>query len=135
MNPRPGDWSFGEIICHLRDVDREVHWPRFMSVINDENVFFPAVDTEGWAKECDYANQDVFQAIQDFMEFRTHLLGLIHTVPDERWGQKLRHAIFGPTCPGELLRFIARHDQNHIRQFYANKLALKQQISSFVDIC
>jgi len=132
LNPRPGDWSFGEIICHMRDVDKEVHLPRFMSVINDENIFFPAIDTEEWSRERDYANQDVLQAMQDFMIYRTQLLDLIYKVPEERWGQKLRHAIFGPTCPGELLRFIARHDQNHIRQFFANKLVFQQQIVSLI---
>ena len=46
--PETDQWSVTEILCHLRDVDREVHLPRLQSVIDSEEPFMPGVVADDW---------------------------------------------------------------------------------------
>ena len=51
-NQRPikNEWSITEIICHLRDVDREVNIQRIQTVLDGSNPFIPGAVTDPWVK-------------------------------------------------------------------------------------
>jgi len=114
--PGPAEWSLTEIICHLRDVDREVNLPRFQRILTDDNPFLPGIDTDLWAAERQYQLQSASCALKNFIEVRTNLLSLLENYQPEVWSRPVKHAIFGPTHAEELISFIATHDQNHIAQ-------------------
>ena len=48
--PAFGEWSITEVLCHLRDVELEVHQPRFLEVLSSENPFLAAENTDAWAE-------------------------------------------------------------------------------------
>lgn len=114
--PAPGEWALTEILCHLRDVEREVNLPRFQAALKDENAFIVGQETDSWAKERDYIKQDGLQAFQDYASARLELLALLKTLTPEQWQRKVRHTIFGPTSLRELAGFMLEHDQAHVRQ-------------------
>ncbi|MDD5371482.1 MAG: DinB family protein [Anaerolineaceae bacterium] len=114
----PGDWTLIEIICHLRDVAKEVDLPRVEMVLNDQNPFIPGIVTDPWAKERDYAHQDGAQALHTFIDNRIRLLDILEHLNSEEWDRPARHAIFGPTRLRELVGFITTHDRAHIQQSY-----------------
>ena len=111
----PGEWCLTEIICHLRDVEREVTLPRLRKVLAEENPFLVGEVTDVWAKERRYADQDGPQALADFTEVRKQTLVLLDGLQAE-WSRPARHAIFGPTTLQELVGFTAGHDRIHIQQ-------------------
>jgi len=76
-HPIQGEWGLVEILCHLRDVDREVNLPRVYKMLNETNPFLPGKNTDAWAVERDYAHQDGIQALQDFIYARQELLSLV----------------------------------------------------------
>ncbi len=114
--PAPGQWCSTEIICHLRDVDLEVNLPRLQRLIEEENPFIPGKDTDPWAEERDYRNQDGPRALQSFIIARLRILELLEDLPPEGWQRTARHAIIGPTTLKELVGIIAAHDRLHLRQ-------------------
>ena len=116
--PAPGEWCLTEIICHLRDVDREVNLPRLEKFKAEENPFFAGVITDPWATERNYIQQDGMAALRDFTIARQHNLDILNQLPGPDWNRSSRHAIFGPTPLKELVSFIARHDRNHLQQAY-----------------
>ena len=111
----PGEWCLTEIICHLRDVEREVNLPRFRKMLAEENPFLAGEVTDEWVKERRYADQDGPQALTAFMEARKQALALLDGLQAE-WSHPARHAIFGPTTLQELVGFAAGHDRVHIQQ-------------------
>ncbi len=115
-SPEPGAWSFTEIICHLRDVDHDVNLLRIKKILTEENPFLPGIDTDQWAVERQYYCQNGRQALQEFVETRIELLGILDNLKPEDWLRTARHAIFGPTHIKELVNIIASHDRLHIRQ-------------------
>lgn len=116
----PENWSLTEIICHLRDVDREVYIPRCQEMLNTPAPFLLAVDADTWAEERNYQEQDGPQALEDFFQVRNELISLVESISEEVRKKEIRHSIFGPTTPGEILHISARHDRLHIQQVCAS---------------
>jgi len=115
--PAPAEWSLTEILCHLRDVEREVNLPRIRKVLEEENAFLAGEETDQWAEQRHYAGQDGRQALVDFTSARKATLSLLNNVQAE-WSRKTRHAIFGPTTLTELIGFVAGHDRAHVQQIW-----------------
>jgi FMN phosphatase YigB (HAD superfamily) len=117
-NPQPGEWSFTEVLCHLRDVDREVNIPRIEKVLSETNPFLSGIDSDKWAIERLYYCQNGFEALKDFTSSRIHLLDVLEGLNQEDYSRQARHAIFGPTNLLEMIGIIASHDRLHVRQAY-----------------
>jgi FMN phosphatase YigB (HAD superfamily) len=118
QRPATNEWSPGEVLCHLRDVDTEVNLPRLHKVIHERNPFLPGQDTDPWANIRDYLHQDGMQALKEFTASRQELLGLLEKLKPSEWDHRARHAIFGPMRLRELVNIIAGHDILHIQQVY-----------------
>ena len=116
--PAEGEWSAGEVLCHLRDVEREVFLPRVQKVTQEDNPFLSGRDTDRWAEERRYSEQDGLRALEDFTQTRLVQLALLEGLKPEDWSLGARHAIFGPTRLHELVNINAGHDRLHIRQVY-----------------
>jgi FMN phosphatase YigB (HAD superfamily) len=116
--PALNEWSPGEVLCHLRDVDTEVNLPRMQKVIYESNPFLPGQDTDPWAEIRQYLLQDGMQALKDFTNARLALLRLLENLKPNEWDRRARHAIFGPMTLRELVNIIAGHDILHIQQIY-----------------
>jgi HAD superfamily hydrolase (TIGR01549 family) len=119
-HPQPDEWSFTEILCHLRDVDTEVNFPRIQRVLGEENPFLPGIDTDKWAQERLYYCQSGVEALGDFTQSRIQLLDILDSLSISEWERPARHAIFGPTNIKELVSIIVGHDQLHIQQAFNN---------------
>lgn len=114
----PDEWSLVEIISHLRDVEREVNLPRIQTFLQEENPFITADDTDVWAAERGYAEQDGEAALRAFVTARMETLDALNNLTDEDWQRSGRHAIFGPITLREQMAFMAEHDRVHLRQVY-----------------
>lgn len=114
--PEPDAWSLTEILCHLRDVDHEVNLPRIDTILAEDNPFLPGIDTDPWAEERHYRNQDGPAALREFIEIRSRLVERLEGMPESGWQRVSRHAIFGPTTVKDLITFIFTHDRTHIAQ-------------------
>jgi len=114
--PAPEEWSPTEIVCHLRDVEAELNLPRLNKILEESNPFVPGVDSDRWAAERSYQQQDGARAMRHFIASRMRVLHILEEMPIEDWERPARHAIFGPTRVKELVSIMAGHDQLHVRQ-------------------
>lgn len=116
----PDEWCITEILCHLRDVDNEVNYPRIKAVLTENNPFLPGMDTDPWAYQRVYIEQDCDEALDSFTRIRTKITEHLDAITEEAWQLTARHAIFGPTRLYELVKIIAGHDKLHIQQVQKN---------------
>jgi len=114
--PAPDDWALNEIVCHLRDTEREIHKMQLELMIEKDDAFIPRPDTTVWASEREYLNVDGAQALTEFASARLENLEKLKNQAEAIWSRRARHAIFGPTNFLEVAGFIADHDQMHIQQ-------------------
>jgi FMN phosphatase YigB (HAD superfamily) len=114
--PTRDDWAINEIVCHLRDTEREIHQLQLSLLIERQGAFIPRPDTGIWANEREYLNVHGPTALAEFAAARLELLKILKAQSEEIWARKARHAIFGPTNFLEVVGFIADHDRLHIQQ-------------------
>lgn len=114
--PSRDDWALNEIVCHLRDTEREVHHMQLNLLLEQADAFIPRPDTSVWASEREYLNENGPAALSEFATARLENLNKLRNLEDEVWSRKARHAIFGPTNFAEIIGFVADHDRMHIQQ-------------------
>ena len=117
--PAENEWSLAEVMCHLRDVEVEVHQVRFRLLIAGEFAFLPGVAADEWADERGYCFQDGQKAANSFVSAREETLALVEPLDDAMWQRQGRHAFFGHTSMHELLHLVVRHDEIHWQQITA----------------
>lgn len=117
--PSTSEWTLTELICHLRDTEREIHYMQLKLFNGQDEPFIPRPDTGVWANQRDYLHEDGLAALREFNEARRVNLELLKNTSEEAWERKARHAIFGPTNFREIVGFMTDHDRMHIQQTYA----------------
>ncbi len=118
MPPAAGEWSLVEILCHLRDSEREINQPRLARLRDEPDPFIAGRDITDWSKSRDYIHQDGNAAFKDFLSARLETLETMKKLTDEDWNRRARHSIFGPTTLLEMVGFMATHDRLHIQQIW-----------------
>jgi FMN phosphatase YigB (HAD superfamily) len=114
--PTTDDWALNEIVCHLRDTEREIHQQQVNLLIEREGAFLPRPENAIWANEREYLNVHGPTALSEFVATRLEILKTLKEQNQKMWSRKARHAIFGPTSFLEVAGFIANHDRLHIQQ-------------------
>lgn len=116
--PALAEWALTEVLCHLRDTEREVNQPRLQKMLAENDPFIPARNTVDWAEERRYIRQNGREAFAEFLDARLATLRTLNELSGEDWARKARHSIFGPTSLQEMAGFMAAHDRMHIQQIW-----------------
>lgn len=135
-NPSPGKWSIVEIVCHLRDMEREAYLARYTRLLAEESPTFADIDGDALALESGYASQDVTAAFEDWKGLRQKTLALIAgptPLTEAQWNRGGTHQGLGPmTMEGYLKRQAFGNDVAHVGQIRAIKerYALLQRLAN-----
>ena len=122
--PNRENWAMNEIVCHLRDTEKEIHQVQLQLLIEREGAFLPRPDTAVWANEREYLNIHGPTALKEFAALRMALVKILKEQGEEIWSRRARHAIFGPTNFLEVMSFITDHDRLHIQQAWKTLRAM-----------
>jgi FMN phosphatase YigB (HAD superfamily) len=117
--PTREDWAMNELVCHLRDTEREIHQTQLQLMIERDEAFIPRPDSGVWANERQYLNVDGKSALTEFALARIENLKTLKGLDENVWERSARHAIFGPTNFLEVTSFMADHDRLHVHQAWA----------------
>lgn len=113
---KDGEWTLTEVVCHLRDVEREVHQTRIETLMEEDGAFLPGAVADEWVVERAYAAQDGMNALDAFLEARAQTVALVRDLDQGALKRQGQHAFFGPTTLHELLYLIVQHDEAHWEQ-------------------
>lgn len=113
--PAPPAWAPVEIVCHLRDEEREDFGARVRVVVQGGARFAP-IDPERWAVERRYRDQDPAQALQDLRTARAESLDFLDSIVPERLAAAVEHPALGRLSGLDLLVAWVTHDRLHLRQ-------------------
>ena len=107
------------MLCHLRDVEREVFGARMTQLLAapaGSLPVFPSTDGNVWARERRYLEDDPERALADFEAARAaNLASLAHLGPAD-WKRTGVHPLRGAVSLLEQVRRWAGHDLSHLRQ-------------------
>jgi FMN phosphatase YigB (HAD superfamily) len=125
--PSPRDWALIELVCHLRDTEREVHHLQIDKLVDEEDPFVPRPDAAVWAKQRRYLKEDGDRALREFTTARLETLRRLQAAAATVWLKPARHAIFGRTSFLEVMGFMADHDRMHLQQASNTLSALRER--------
>ncbi|HEX7002661.1 MAG TPA: DinB family protein [Trueperaceae bacterium] len=109
----PGKWSAREILAHLADVEL-AHALRFRQTLADDQPILQPFDQDAWAKR--YGRADPSLAVACFAGVRSWNLALLTTLDLDGWLKEAYHPERGMMSMDLLVRTLAGHDLNHLRQ-------------------
>ena len=114
--PGEGEWTLTEVVCHLRDVEREVHQPRFRALMAEDGAFLAGAVADEWVEERAYREPHGPGALGSFLTARKTTLAMLPEAEDAMWSRQGTHSFFGPTTMHELLFLVVQHDRAHREQ-------------------
>ena len=113
--PAPGKWSAAEILAHL--VDTDLLWGyRMRKILETTGARLDWVEQDQWCRKLRYAAVPPPASLTAFDGLRRWNLALLDRLPPARrraWGA---HSSFGHLSVTRIVRMLAGHDRNHLRQ-------------------
>ena len=117
-HPNKNERGLLEILCHVRDVEKEVNIPRIKKILNETNPFISETDIDQWLETRKYQEQNKHSALPEYLNARKETIALIENMSDLDWKRPANHALLGTTSLHELIRMINQHDRLIIRQIH-----------------
>ena len=122
--PKPSQWSVLEILCHLRDEEREDFRVRIDYTLNRPGETWPGIDPQEWVTARGYADEDLAAVLADFLAERDDSLRWLRDLADPDWNLAYDHPKLGRLAAGDLLASWAAHDLLHLRQLDGTVFAM-----------
>ena len=113
--PAPDKWSVAEILAHLADVEIVIGW-RMRSILGAPGTAVQAYDQNAWVTTGHYDKRDPRKSIELHRVVRDANLALLKSLSPDQWKQYGQHAERGQESIEHIVRMVAGHDVNHIRQ-------------------
>jgi uncharacterized damage-inducible protein DinB len=113
--PAPDKWSVAEILAHLADVEIVIGW-RMRSILGDPGTHVQAYDQNAWVTSGHYDKRDPRKSIELHRVVRDANLALVKSLTPEQRKQYGKHAERGQESIDHIVRMVAGHDINHLRQ-------------------
>ncbi|MGA8538313.1 MAG: DinB family protein [Terriglobales bacterium] len=113
--PAPDQWSIAEILAHLADVEIVIGW-RMRSILGAPGTPVQAYDQNAWVISGHYEKRDPGKSIELQRVMREANLALLKSLSPIQWKQFGQHAERGEESIEHIVRMVAGHDINHIRQ-------------------
>ena len=131
--PTSEDWSMLEVMCHLRDEEREDFREHLDFILHPQNREWLKIDPQGWIISRKY-NQQNFEEIRgSFFEERRKSLDWLIDLVDVDWDTTC-DSEFGPFSAGEMFACWIAHDNLHIRQLVELQRARIERVTQTHNI-
>lgn len=122
--PAPDKWSIGEILAHLAEAEWVIGY-RIRTILSSNGTPIQAFDQDAWAKTSDYARPPAKKSLALFGALRSATLGLLTSVPKEKWEYFGIHSERGQESVAHIMCLTAGHDINHLRQIEGIRAKLR----------
>jgi uncharacterized damage-inducible protein DinB len=113
--PAPDTWSVAEILAHLADAEIVIGW-RLRSILGAPGTPIQAYDQNAWLIAGHYEKRNPHRSIALHGAVREANLALLKSLSSDQWKLYGQHAERGQESVEHIVRMVAGHDINHIRQ-------------------
>jgi hypothetical protein len=120
--PAPGKWSILEIVCHMRDMERDAYLTRYQRILSENEPKLPDAHGDRYALENDYRSQKLSDALRDWTPLRRECLKLLSKAKRGDWERAGIHETDGRLTLADFLKRQAiGNDEAHLDQIGAIK--------------
>ena len=122
--PERDKWSVAEILAHLADAEIVTGY-RMRLTLGAPGTPVQAFNQDDWVRSGHYAERDPRKSFEHFRVVREANLALLNLLTPEQWKHYGVHAERGEESIETIVRMIAGHDVNHIKQMERILSAMK----------
>lgn len=122
--PVPNRWSIKEVVCYLRDAEREGYQAWYRQLLSEHQPSLRAFEAGRLAAERHYIEQDAVAAFDQFRTTRSETVELLGGAPPEAWSCAANHETEGTVTLEQLV----------VRQIKGNDLQRLMQIKDIVRL-
>ena len=117
QRPDGKNWSAKEVVCHLRDVERE-YIARFHLVLDndDPKLYLEPESNVRWPVHLQYLRNDTAEAVSAFRELREGMLVLLAGLTPAQLQRAGIHPRRGRLTIDWWVAMLACHDDDHVDQ-------------------
>jgi hypothetical protein len=108
-------WSVVEVVCHLRDAEEQA-LARMRLMRDTTDPVIAAYDQERWARERNYPEASLREALAAFTRFRAHQVTELAKLSPQEWERCGQHEEQGTITISSHTLHIASHDALHAAQ-------------------
>ena len=120
--PAPGKWSILEILCHMRDMEREAYIERYTRILSEDEPKLPDLSGDSLAIVRAYRSQKAPEVVREWVALRRQTLQLLRKAGKAQWARAGVHETAGRLTMEDLIRRHAvGNDEAHLRQIEAIK--------------
>jgi hypothetical protein len=116
--PSRGEWSFNDVLAHLRSCSDM--WGRYMAtIIAEEHPTIRAMNPRTWIKHTNYPELDFAPSVLTFTKQRAELLALLRPLPKPAWSRTATVTGAGRPRDRSVLEYaerLANHERSHVKQ-------------------
>ena len=111
----PGKWSIRQQVAHLADAEfnmcMRMHW-----AAAEPGKAIVAFDQDKWAAAAKYDSTPLDLSLATFTAARNWTLSLLRGLTPQQWEGYVQHEERGRETLAHLVRMMAGHDLNHLKQ-------------------
>ena len=111
----PDKWSVAEIVAHLADAEIVVGW-RVRLILGAPGTAIQAFDQDSWVAALHYDKRSPRESVAQLRALREANLALYKSLSAEQWRHYGMHSERGQESVEHIVRLMAGHDLNHLRQ-------------------
>ncbi|HEY3216449.1 MAG TPA: DinB family protein [Candidatus Eisenbacteria bacterium] len=104
-----GRWNPLQVLCHLRDRERQVYLPRTQRVLTEENPRLRDVEARARTRRGDRP-RDIGRVLAMWRTTRATLLGRLSPLGPPEWARTATDPVRGPLSLGQMVRDWVEHD-------------------------
>ena len=113
----PGKWSIHEIVCHMRDAERQGYLYRYSKILAEDTPALPDVDGDRMALERQYGRMKLSGVLRDWGAARREVLAILKKVKEAQWERVGTHSSLGAMSLETVLKRQALgNDEAHLGQ-------------------
>jgi len=119
-----GKWSVVEVVQHLADSEL-VHGYRMRMIVSHPTPDIQVYDQDRWAKELEYRDRTLADALSEFRSLRESNLRLLRSLAPEKLARYGHHSERGQESVLQMTKLYAGHDLVHLKQIERIKQAVR----------
>jgi hypothetical protein len=113
--PAPDRWSKAQLLAHFAEGEMVLGY-RLRMIVSEPGVAIQGYDQNKWVEKAGYYSNEPQKLLELFTALRFANLAYLKSLPDEAWDFYGVHSERGKETVGDLVRLLAGHDLNHLRQ-------------------
>lgn len=111
----PHKWSVNDIVAHLADAEIVVGF-RIRFILGSPGAPIVGYDQDAWVLSGHYDQRDPQHSVEQLRVLREGHLAMLKSLEPEQWSHYGVHSERGQESIEQIVRMLAGHDINHLRQ-------------------